>query len=146
MIFFKIKLTIILFILCNPIYAQEQLEKESNLVESLSEAYRSAVLAEDTAALVNMLHPDVMFHPPTGLLLAGKDTVSKLIISFLDQNDVTEWSVSIDRTVYNGNCLLEFGHFKIVENGEAASERKYINIWHEHKGEYKLIFRGWSPL
>ena len=144
--FFKIKFVVILLILCNTIYAQEQHEEKTNLVESLSEAYRSAVLEENTKALMDMLHPEVLFHPPSGIPLAGKDTVGNLIVSFLDQNDVTGWKVSIDKTVMRHDCLLEFGHFEIVENGETTSERKYVNIWHEHKGEYKLFFRGWSPL
>ncbi|TXN36073.1 nuclear transport factor 2 family protein [Flagellimonas hymeniacidonis] len=127
-------------------YAQAENERNTDLVGQLSETYRSAVLEENTDALINMLHPEVMFHPPSGGAFSGKDIVGKLIISFLDKNDVTSWKVNIDKRANLGNSLVEFGNFEIVENGETTSKRKYINIWSTYKGEYKLFFRGWSPL
>ncbi len=135
-----------MLLLSGAIHAQMENGQNLDLVESLSEAYRSAVLEEDTIALINMLHPEVMFHPPSGEPFSGKDTVGKLIVSFLDKNNVTAWKIVIDRKASLGNSLVEFGHFEILENGETTSMRKYINIWSKDKGEYKLFLRGWSPL
>ncbi|MEM9078177.1 MAG: nuclear transport factor 2 family protein [Bacteroidota bacterium] len=137
---------VVFLILSSTIQAQTENENKAKLVEALSEAYRQAVLEENTEAIKQMLHSEVMFHSPSGMAFSGKDTVGKLIISFLQKNDVTAWSVHIDKCEDLSNSLVEFGHFEILENEETASKRKYLNIWTKENGEYKLFFRGWSPL
>lgn len=128
------------------IQAQTESDENTNLVQTLSDDYRKAVMEEDTAMLIEMLHPEVVFHPPSGGPFSGKDVVGQLIISFLEKNDVTSWDVTIDSSSDLGNSLVEFGRFEIVENKETSSKRKYINIWVKHRGTYKLFYRGWSPL
>ncbi len=126
--------------------AQTESQENANLVQTLSDDYRKAVMEENTAMLIEMLHPEVVFHPPSGEPYSGKDIVGQLINSFLEKNDVTSWDVTIDNYTDLGNSLVEFGRFEIVENKESTSKRKYINIWVRDKEAYRLFYRGWSPL
>ncbi|WP_435623894.1 nuclear transport factor 2 family protein [Flagellimonas sp.] len=137
---------VVFLILSFAIQAQTETKNKVHLVEALSEAYRKAILEENLEAVIQMLHSEVMFYPPSGKAFSGKDTVGKLIVSFLEKNDVTSWTVNVDRCADLGDSLFEFGHFEILENEETSSKRKYLNIWAREKGEYKLFFRGWSPL
>lgn len=137
---------VVFLILSFAIRAQTENKNKVRYVEALSETYRKAILEENTEAVMRMLHSEVVFHPPSGMAFSGKDTVGKLIVSFLEKNDVTSWTVNIDRCADLGDSLVEFGHFEILENEETSSKRKYLNIWVKEKGEYKLFFRGWSPL
>ena len=115
-------------------------------VKELSEQYRISGIKEDTATMVKLLHPEVTFYGPSGKSLNGKETVSKVVKYFLENNDITSWEVSIDKTHTEKNLLFEYGTFVVNENEGTISERKYLNIWRREKGDYKLFFRTWSPL
>ena len=116
------------------------------IAQSLSEQYRVSVIKEDTSTLIAMLHPEVKFYPPVGPMLAGSELIAQVIVSFLEKNDVNAWEIEILKTEQMGDTIMEFGTFQIEENASSISERKYLNIWVPLKGEYKLFYRGWSPL
>ncbi|NAS12289.1 nuclear transport factor 2 family protein [Poritiphilus flavus] len=143
---FKRTLCIFMMGITPLIHAQTESQEHTNLVKTLSDAYHRAVMEENTKELIRMLHPEVVFHPPSGEPYSGKDIVGQLIKSFLEKNDVTSWAVTIDSYTDLGNSLVEFGRFEMVENKETTSKRKYINIWVRNKENYRLFYRGWSSL
>ncbi|MEM1338778.1 MAG: hypothetical protein AAF634_03515 [Bacteroidota bacterium] len=140
------KMLILISLLTACSYAQTHTNLDKAIASALSENYRIAVIKKDTMALLNMLHPEVVFSPPTGQTLNGSENVGPIIKSFLAKNDVTFWQVEILETWEKGTLIFEFGEFEIKENAAKMVKRKYLNIWELHKNKYKLSYRGWSPI
>lgn len=127
-------------------YAQDKRTLGKGIASELSEKYRISVINKDTLALLNMLHPEVVFSPPKGQTLNGSENVGTVIKRFLAKNDVTSWQVEILDTRKKGTMIFEFGEFEIEENASNTVRRKYLNVWELHKNKYKLSYRGWSPI
>nr|WP_299341230.1 nuclear transport factor 2 family protein [Allomuricauda sp.] len=140
------KLLFLLFLGTTPLLAQSRDVSDKKIAHELSEKYRMSVIKEDTLTLVKMLHPDVVFYPPKGSALKGSKNVGRVIKSFLSQNDVTAWDIEIQDVNATEQLFFEYGEFKIEENASVVSKRKYLNVWKLHNSEFKLFYRGWSPI
>ena len=144
---YEMKKILSLFLLLTiPSFAQTKQDGHDEIARELSEKYRISVITEDTLSLSKMLHPKVVFSPPTGPTLNGFERVDRVIKSFLSKNDVTSWEVEILDIWKKGDMIFEFGEFEIRENATETVRRKYVNIWELHQNEHKLLYRGWSPI
>ena len=132
-----------LFVACTK---QENFDMQAaqKTIASQTHAFTKAHITKDTAFLNNIFTKDARIFPPNSEVVSGRKSIAKLNEDWVNYGiyEFREVSVSFygnrEYLIDEGNYYLKYGPQNTVDSG------KYVNIWKQVKGEWKLYSNIWN--
>ena len=117
--------------------AKEKIQEKTNL-------FTEAHITRDTAYLNNIFTNDARVFPPNSEIVTGRQAISQLNTDWVNYGiyEFKEMSTSFygnqDYLIDEGTYYLRFGEERTIDKG------KYINIWKNVNGEWKIYSNIWN--
>ena len=114
------------------------------LIQKKTDQFTEAHITKDTAFLNSCFAKDARVFPPNSKIVEGhkdiallnSDWVSYGIIEFKEES--TAFYGNNSYVIDEGNYYLRYGEEEVIDEG------KYINIWKNIDGEWKLYSNIWN--
>ena len=117
--------------------AKEEIQKKTNL-------FTQAHIIKDTAYLNNTFCDDAKVFPPNNDLVSGRKAIAQLNFDWVNYG-VYEFKEVTTSFYGNQDYLIDEGEYFLVYGKEKTIDKgKYINIWKNVKGEWKLFSNIWN--
>lgn len=114
------------------------------IIEDQTNRFTAAHITKDTAFLNNIFTQDARVLPPNSEAVIGRKDIAQLNFDWVNYGvyEFKETSTNLygttDFLIDEGTYFLRYGDEKTVENG------KYINIWKQENGEWKIYSNIWN--
>lgn len=120
------------------------LDAAKTVIQERTLLFTEAHLTKDTAYLNNIFTEDARVFPPNAAVVSGRAAISRLNTDWVNYgiHAFTETS-----TAFYGNeqYLIDEGTYSLRYGDEnTIDEGKYINIWKNSGGEWKLYSNIWN--
>lgn len=113
-------------------------------IQEKTKQFTKAHITKDTAYLNNIFTEDDKVFPPNSEVVVGKKAISKLNFDWVNYGiyEFKEESTSLygnkDFVIDEGTFYLRYGSENTIDKG------KYINIWKNINGEWKIYSNIWN--
>jgi len=114
------------------------------IIQEKTNRFTEAHVTKDTTFLNNCFSKEAKIFPPNSEAIIGETAISKLNSDWVNYGvyEFKETSTSLygtkDYLIDEGTYYLRYGPENAIENG------KYINIWKNENGEWKLFSNIWN--
>ncbi len=115
-----------------------------SIIQTQTKLFTEAHLTKDTAFLNSIFAPDARVFPPNSELVSGLNDISKLNYDWVNFgiHEFNEETTSIygneEYIIDEGTYFLRYGTDNTIDKG------KYINIWKNINGEWKIFSNIWN--
>lgn len=113
-------------------------------IAAANKEFEAAIKRRDSAAIAGLYTGDGVLLPPNSPLVQGQEAIRAFWQGILDLgvDEVRLESVSIEP---QGNTAVEVGRGTIrLPDGAVADEVKYIVVWKDEGGSWKLRYDIWN--
>ena len=113
-------------------------------IQEMTNRFTEAHITKDTAYLNNIFTNDARVFPPNSEIVTGKNAISQLNTDWVNYGiyEFKEVSTSFygneEYLIDEGNYHLRYGEDNVIDKG------KYINIWKNINGEWKIYGNIWN--
>lgn len=124
--------------------AEFDIHTAKSKIQEKTNHFTEAHITKDTAYLNNSFTDDARVFPPNSEMVIGKKAISQLNTDWVNYGiyEFTEASTSFygneEYLIDEGNYHLQYGDDRIIDSG------KYINIWKNVNGEWKIYSNIWN--
>ncbi len=137
---------LLLFVGCANPQAQDNTEEARAGIEAVNAQFMAALGQGDAAAMAGLYTEDAQQMPPNGAIVSGRAAIQAGLQQLIDgglglQLEATE-------VEGHGDTAHEVGKYTMTLDGKTVDEGKYIVIWKNVDGQWKLhrdIFNSNNP-
>lgn len=128
----------------SPKSAHFDLTAMKKIIEEKSNQFTQAHITRDTAFLNNIFTKDANGYPPNSDIVTGRAAIAAVNSEWVNYGikEFTEETTSFygneDYLIDEGTYYLRYGEDNIIDKG------KYINIWKQEDGEWKICSNIWN--
>ena len=119
------------------------LSEVKNIIRDNNKLYRIAFLSGDSAAFADLHHSRTINMPPDQPLMIGRGVMGAMIKT-VSQNDITDYKVNTTNVYGGPEYVIEEGNYEIDGKGTTLEKGKYIVIWKEENGRWKIYRSIWN--
>ncbi len=140
-------LTVLLIVGCAA-PQQDNTDEARAGIEATNAQFMEAFSQGDAAAVVACYTEDAQFLPPNSEIVSGREAVQEAIQGLIDAG-IKGLRLEATEVEGHGDTAHEVGKYTMAIDGETVDEGKYIVIWKNVDGQWKLhrdIFNSNNPL
>lgn len=113
-------------------------------IESAGKEFTAAFKRGDAAAIANLYTPDAQLLPPHSDFVRGTEAIREFWQGVIDLG-LQEAILETLEVEAHDQTAFEVGRFRLVAaDGSVADQGKYIVVWKNHQGAWKLHRDIWS--
>lgn len=114
------------------------------VIEARNRAFTQAHVVSDSAGMVNIFTSDARVLPPNAEPVIGKRAIEILTAQYLTYG-ITEFREETTAFYGNQDMLIDEGTYVMVyDKGKTTEKGKYVNIWRQENGEWKIYSNMWN--
>jgi len=114
-----------------------------NAIKENNKLYRIALISGDSAVFADLHHPATINMPPDAPLMTGRGAMGAMIKN-MPAMGVTDYKVE-STNIYGGpEDVIEEGRYEIDGQGKVMQKGKYIVIWKQDHGKWKIFRSIWN--
>ncbi len=137
---------LLLFVGCANPQAQDNTEEARAGIEAVNAQFMAALSQGDAAAMAGLYTEDAQQMPPNGEIVSGREALQTGFQALIDG----KYEILLETTEVegHGDTAHEIGKYTMAIDGETVDEGKYIVIWKNVDGQWKLhrdIFNSNNP-
>jgi ketosteroid isomerase-like protein len=111
-------------------------------IESNLKKFSEAALKGDSATVVGVYHSDARVFPPN--MPAGDKNLMGSLAAGLPKMGVKTFTLNTTDVTGNADQLVETGTFEMADGSKIIEKGKYVDIWKQENGEWKLWRDIWN--
>lgn len=116
---------------------------KASVAES-NKAFADAILKGDSSAIADLYTSDAIMLPPNMPKAVGHDGILH-VASALTQMGIGQFSLESTDVYGNGDLVAEEGNYTVGDkSGKTVDEGKYIVLWKQQDGKWKLYRDIWN--
>jgi ketosteroid isomerase-like protein len=124
--------------------AEFDLNAAKAVIQEKTKLFTEAHITKDTAYLNNSFSQDAKVFPPNSEIVTGRKAIAQLNADWVNygvyefKEETTSFYGNKDYVIDEGTYYLVYGNEKTIDKG------KYINIWKNVNGEWKIYSNIWN--
>jgi uncharacterized protein (TIGR02246 family) len=112
--------------------------KDDALPRDVLQSFEQAFNADDMDACLALFDEDAQILPERGPIVSGRDGIQQYLQD--QMTPVVSFNTEADMTMVRSDIAIEQGQYRVrdVRRGSDIEEGKYIHVWRNRGGEWKL--------
>jgi ketosteroid isomerase-like protein len=120
------------------------LEQVKQIIASNNKLYRIPIISGDSSSFADLHHPATINMPPGQPVMKGPAAMGAMVRS-MPAMGVTDYKVTTTNVYGGPDNVIEEGRYEVDSSGNKAMEKgKYIVIWRQDKGRWKIYRSIWN--
>jgi uncharacterized protein (TIGR02246 family) len=112
-------------------------------IRKADDAFESTFRQGDAAGIAEFYTLDAMLLPPGSDFVKGKEAIRDFWKKAMDMG-IKEAELNILEVELHDDTTIEVGHYKLMGGGKVMDQGKYIVIWKQEGGQWKVHRDMWN--
>jgi ketosteroid isomerase-like protein len=112
-------------------------------IDSANKAFSTALGKGDSAAMVELYHPEANIFVPNMEKLTDPKAMGSMTTHMPDMG-ITEAQLETKELFYGKETVTEVGTFQMGNNGKVVDKGKYIVVWKKDGNKWKMFRDIWN--